>query len=115
GELRTEFFAAFSLLGRLPQEFLGAAESFVELSVEVVAVGDHDDRRVLHLRLLDEFPGVANHGDALARSLRVPNDAGFARTGHDLVLVTGARLIHGRTIHILRGDECYAHGMELVV
>ncbi len=63
------------LLGLLAQELLAAGECAEELLVEVVAVGDDDERRVLHLRMQHDASGVEGHGEALARALRVPDDA----------------------------------------
>jgi hypothetical protein len=66
---------ALGLHRRLAQEVLAAGERAEELVVEVVAVGEHDQGRVLHRRLADDAPGVEGHGQALARALRVPDDA----------------------------------------
>ena len=54
---------------------LAARERAEQLVVEVVAVGEHDERRVLHRRVQDHAPGVERHRQALARALRVPDDA----------------------------------------
>ena len=40
GEFGAKFLAAVGLLGGLFEEFLGAVEGFVELAVEIVAVGN---------------------------------------------------------------------------
>src|SRR5690606_33957647 len=59
----------------LAQQILAARESAEKLIVEVVAVGEHDDRGVLHRRLADDPPGVESHRQALARALGVPHHA----------------------------------------
>ena len=72
-----------------------------ELVVEVVAVGQNDQRRVFHLRVLDDLTGVERHQQALAGALRVPDDAHLAVA---LRPRRRQRAFHGM-----------AHGMELVV
>ena len=67
--------AALGLHRRLAQQVLAAREGAEELVVEVVAVGEHDEGRVLHRRLADDAPGVERHRQALARALRVPDHA----------------------------------------
>ncbi len=67
--------AALGLHRRLAQQVLAAREGAEELVVEVVAVGEHDDGRVLHRRLADDAAGVERHRQALARALRVPDHA----------------------------------------
>ena len=63
-------------LGRgLAQKVGAARKGAEELVVEVVAVREHDDGGVFHRRFADDAPGVEGHGQALARSLRVPDDA----------------------------------------
>ena len=49
-----------------------------QLVVEIVAVGQHDQRWVLHRRVLDDLAGVERHQQALAGALRVPDDADLA-------------------------------------
>src|SRR2546426_5365655 len=44
-----------------------------ELVVEVVAVRQHYEGRVLHRRVLDDLPGVEGHRQALAAPLGVPD------------------------------------------
>ena len=65
--------AALGLHRRLAQEILTAREGAEELLIEVVAVGEHDDGRVLHRRLADDASGVKGHRQALARALRMPD------------------------------------------
>src|SRR5207253_2930662 len=64
---------AFGLHRRLAQEILAAREGAEKLLVEVVAVGEHDDGRVLHRQLADDASGVEGHRQSLARALRVPD------------------------------------------
>ncbi len=59
----------------LPQQFAVGTEGAEELIVEVVAIRDDNQRRVLHRRMLDNLPAVKGHREALARPLRVPDDA----------------------------------------
>ena len=55
---------------------MAALELAEELVVEIVAVGQHDQRRVLHRRVPDDARGVEEHREALAAALRVPDHAG---------------------------------------
>jgi hypothetical protein len=66
---------ALRLLGALAQELGAAGEGPEELLVEVVAVGEHHQRRVLHRRVQHHAPRVERHRQALARALRVPHHA----------------------------------------
>ncbi len=54
---------------------LELAEKLVVEVVEVVAVGQHHERRVLHRGLADHAGGEEEHGEALAAALRVPDHA----------------------------------------
>jgi hypothetical protein len=67
--------AALRLDGLLPQELPAAGEDAEELAVQVVAVGEDHDGRVLHRRVTDDTSCVEHHRQALARTLRVPDDA----------------------------------------
>ena len=58
---------------RLAQEILAAGEGAEELVVEVVAVREHHQGRVLHARLHDHATGVECHCQALSRTLRMPD------------------------------------------
>ena len=71
-----------------------AAERAEELVVQIVAVGDDDDGRVLQLGLGDDLAGVEGHRQALAAALRVPDhaDAPVAR------LVDGAHRLRDRLV-----------------
>src|SRR2546426_149852 len=86
-----------------------------ELVVEVVAVRQHYEGRVLHRRVLDDLPGVEGHRQALAASLGVPDYAhapvpglgrGPDRAGHRLF--DGVELVIGCD---LLGDA-HAVGLE---
>ena len=59
GQHLAELAPALRLLGRLLEEILRRAKLLVELPVEIVAIRHHHQRRVVHLRLLEELPGVA--------------------------------------------------------
>ena len=80
-ELAAQVGAALRLHGGLAQEVLAAGEGAEELVVEVVAVGEDDDGRVLHRRLADDGAGVEGHRQALAGALGVPDDADAAVAG----------------------------------
>ena len=74
-ELRAQVGAVGGLHRRLAQQVAAAREGAEELVVEVVAVGEHDDRRVRHRRVQDHAPRIEGHRQALARALRVPDHA----------------------------------------
>jgi hypothetical protein len=63
----------------LAQQVLRQREDAEQLPVEVVAVGDDDEGRILPQRFLHDARGKAGHGDALAAALRVPDDAALVR------------------------------------
>lgn len=65
------------------------------MAVQFVAVGRHDQRRVLHRRLLQQLTRVAAHGNALAAALRVPEHAGLSRAGLHFVAVGGSAFANG--------------------
>ena len=67
--------SAFSLHRLLAQQLLTAGEDPVKLIVKVVAICQDDERRILHGRVLDDLPGVKQHGEALAAALSMPDDA----------------------------------------
>src|SRR5690606_7646105 len=108
---------------RLAQKLPAAGEGAEELVVEVVAVGEHDDRRVLHHRLADDAAGVERHRQALARALRVPHDADapIARLATGLALRCGCRAAGYQVVGSLqlgrpqRLLHRYLDRMELVV
>ena len=80
-ELVAQVGSARSLGWRLAQEVLAAGEGAEELVVEVVAVGQHHDGRVVHSRLSYDGAGVEGHRQALAGTLRVPDHADPTVTG----------------------------------
>src|SRR5207249_7578475 len=59
---------------RLTQQITTSSERAEKLIVEVVAIGNHDDRRVLHLGMQDHTPRIEGHRQALAGTLRVPDN-----------------------------------------
>ncbi len=73
-ELLAQVGTVGGLDGILAQQVAAAGEGAEELFVQVVSVGDDDDGRVLHRRIEDQPPGVESHAQALARTLRVPDD-----------------------------------------
>ena len=75
GEQLPQVRPALRLHRRLAQQVLAARKGAEELVVEVVAVGEHDEGRVLHHRLADDAAGVESHGQAFARALGVPDHA----------------------------------------
>ena len=98
----------------LTKEVLAAAELTEELIVEVLAVGHHHDGyfgQVLH-----QLVGVEHHGEALARTLRVPEHTYLAvafhcRTGalqgfaHGVVLVVGSKNLGVFALVLVEADE----------
>ncbi len=96
-----QIFAALGLLGVLAEKVLAEAECRGELVVQVVAVGQHDDRRVRKLRRLNRQPGEERHQEALSRSLRVPDHADLA--------------VAVRTARIDRLADGFARAVELVI
>ena len=67
--------AALGLGRRLAQQIFVQREVVEELVVQIVAVGQHDDRGILHAGVLDDLARVERHGQALAGALRVPDHA----------------------------------------
>ena len=74
-ELRSKVGPVLGLDGILAEQIATAGERPEELVVEIVAVGQDDDRRVGHRGFEDHPAGVEGHRQALARTLRVPDDA----------------------------------------
>ena len=68
-----QFGAAFRLFGRLAQQGCARVKGSEQLVVQVVAVGDHDNSGVRHVRMDDQQAGVKHHGERLAASLGVPH------------------------------------------
>ena len=54
------------LLWRVPEKVLAHAERGEELVIQVIAIGDNDEGRVFHRRMLDDLSGVENHQKTLA-------------------------------------------------
>src|SRR5690606_21647277 len=75
GQQLAQIRTAFGPSRRLPQQLLATREGREELIVEVVAIGEYDDGRVLHRRLADDAAGIERHRETLARPLRVPHHA----------------------------------------
>ena len=76
---------------RLSQEVPAAGEGAEELVIQVVSVCQHHHGRVLHGRLADDAPGVEGHGQALARTLGVPDHPDAPVAGRTATLA--ARLV----------------------
>ena len=55
------------------QQILRQRKDAKQLAVEVIAVGDDDNRRILHRRFLHHPRREAGHGDALAAALCMPD------------------------------------------
>jgi len=70
--------AVLGLLRGLAQQVLAHAERCKQLVIQIVAVGQHNQRRVLHGRMLDDLARIECHQEALARPLGVPDHAGLA-------------------------------------
>jgi len=80
-----QMLAALRLFRLLAQQLLPGGEGVEELIVQVVAIGEDDQRWVFHRRVLDDLSGVEQHGQALAAALGVPHHA------HALVAVRSRR------------------------
>ena len=78
GEQFAELVPTVGLHGGLAEDFVAALKLPKELIVEIVAVGEDDERRVLHHRVPHDACGVEEHREALPRTLGVPDDAGAA-------------------------------------
>jgi hypothetical protein len=63
------------LHGRLAEDVRAALELAEKLIVEIVAVGHHHQRRVLHRRMPHHARGEEEHGETLAAALCVPDHA----------------------------------------
>ena len=102
----------------LAQELGAAGEGPEQLIVEVVAVGEHHDGRVLEGGLEDQLAGEEGHRQALARSLRVPHhpsplvavgsaggDRRLDRPIDGVVLVVAGQLLGGSAGLVVEHDE----------
>ncbi len=74
-ELVAEIDAALGLVRLLPQQVGRPAELGEELVVEIVAVGEHHDGRILERDLSEELADEEEHREALAAALCVPDHA----------------------------------------
>ncbi len=106
----------------LSQEVPAAAEDGEELAVQLVAVGEDDDGGVLHSGLADDATRVEDHREALARALRVPDDADAPVAGSPSglapCLVPAFLLSDGCSLDARRSQSLfYRHidGVKLVV
>src|SRR5205814_10420265 len=54
---------------------MAALELAEELVVQVVSICEENQRRIFHRWVLDDAPGVEEHRETLAGTLRVPDDA----------------------------------------
>ena len=70
-----QMLAALRLHRFLSQQFVAAGERAEKLVVQIVAVREHNERRILHRRFQHQPPGVERHRERLARTLRVPDHA----------------------------------------
>jgi hypothetical protein len=66
------------LLRRLAQQISAHAEGREQLIVQVVAIRQHNQRRVRHGRVFDDLARVEGHQQALSRTLRMPDHPDFA-------------------------------------
>jgi len=91
GPARAQLRAVLHLGRSLPKQLLTRGEHAEELVIEVVAVGDDDDGRVLWLRDEDEFPGKEGHSEAPSST---PAGNGLLyRSDQPFLLVTGFLLL----------------------
>jgi len=74
-QLEAQVLPALRLHRLLTQQLMAGREGAEQLVVQVQPVGEDDQRRVGHPRLLHELAGVERHREALAAALRVPDDA----------------------------------------
>src|SRR5690606_6682734 len=112
------------LYRRLAQQLLAARKSAEELVVEIVSIGQDHERGILHLRFENHAPGVEGHREALARSLRMPDDPHSPIAGSTARLFrrpvgTGRILPFIRTVSHASRAQClldrHIDGMELVI
>ena len=73
-EKLAQMLAPAGLHRRLAEDVRAALELTEKLVVQVVAVGQHHQRRVLHRRMPHHAGGEEEHGETLAAALRVPDD-----------------------------------------
>jgi hypothetical protein len=75
-----QMLASAGLHRRLAEDVRAALELSEKLVVEIVAVGQHHQRWVLHRRMPHHARGEEEHAETLAAALRVPDHAQFAAT-----------------------------------
>ena len=122
-QLLAQVGAALRLRRLLAEQVLAAREGAEELVVEVVAVGEDDDGRILHGRLACDGAGVEGHRQALARALCMPDDADAAvarRAAGLLASLVATALFTDAHNRARRGGpqglaDRDSHGVELVV
>ena len=61
--------------GLLSQQLVASLELAEELVVQVVSVGQDDERGIIHRRMENDLTGEEEHRKTLARPLGVPDDA----------------------------------------
>src|SRR5208283_2423966 len=113
-----QVLAGFSLNGILPHKLAACGESAEKLVVQVIAIRQDDQGGVGHPRMLDDFPGIENHGQAFPASLGVPDHAHapispwprrFQRAAYRFVdgmeLVIAGNLLFEQTFCVLEDNE----------
>ena len=73
----------------LAQQIVAALELPEQLIIQIVTVGQHHQRRVLHRRLADYPRREKQHGETLAAALRVPHHARATVAGFATVHAAG--------------------------
>src|SRR5688500_219575 len=96
-----EWCSIFCLLRDVAEQAARLCERAEELGVEIVAFGDHDDGGVLERRDPNQLARIEQHREALAATLRVPDDANLA-----------VALLFGHATGLL---DRAANGVELVI
>ena len=123
GEQRAEVVDVVGLHRVLAEEGGAAGEGAEELLVEIVAVGQHHERRVLQRRLVHQRAAEEGHQQRLARALGVPDHpaAAVALTGlqdarqrlpDGVELVVAGDLLDRPAALVLEDDEAAQHGEQ---
>ena len=73
-QLLLQVVAVLGLHRLLPQQVFAGRERAEQLVVQVIAVCQHQERRVVHHVVPDDLPRVEYHRQRLPRPLRVPDD-----------------------------------------
>ena len=118
-----EMLPALSLNGHLSQRLMTPLKLPEELVIQIIPVRQHDEGRILHRRMTGHPTGIKEHREALAASLRVPDDTGTAITQRPLLHRSGpvgSLIILGSSLfgHATRTDRLldgHIHGVELVI